>query len=103
MRDLSGAGSHLMLHAMPPPPPEELAEAHVPYNFTAAAADCADLLRQTGWNPAPAITYTSALSDVKTAFEPSATLALLDALSAAPSSCDSLSDAFASYFIPACT
>jgi hypothetical protein len=75
----------------------------VPYEFTASAADCAVLLRQAGWNPAPAITYASALSDVKadSTLEPNATHGLCDALYAASSTCDALSDAFASYFIPA--
>lgn len=94
-----------MLHSMPPPPPDELAEAHVPYQFTASAADCAALLQQTGWRPAPAVTYASALSDVAAdaTLQRNAVQGLCAALSASPSSCDALDDAFAPYFMPACT
>ena len=105
MRELSGPGSHLMLHSMPPPPPDELAEAHVPYEFTASAADCAALLQQTGWRPAPAVTYASALSDVAadTTLQRNAVQGLSAALSASTSSCAGLDDASAPYFKLDCT
>jgi hypothetical protein len=92
-----------MLHSMPPPHPDELAGAHTPYLFTASALDCAALLRRTGWAPAPAITYASALADVQAdaTLHTHAAQGLLSALSVASSSCDALNDAFAPYFVPA--
>jgi hypothetical protein len=105
MREMCSDGSHLMLHSMPPPHPDESAGAHVPYEFTAAAHDCAALLLRTGWHPAPVITYASALADVLAdpALQKHAAEGLCDALSVTSSSCDALTDAFASYFIPAST
>jgi hypothetical protein len=77
----------------------------VPYEFTVSAADCADLLRQTGWNPAPTVTYVSALAHLHAdpALDAATIHGLRDALSAASSACDALNDAVAPYFIPACT
>jgi hypothetical protein len=93
-----------MLHCMPPPHPDELAGAHSPYHFTASALDCSALLQRTGWAPAPAITYASALADVQAdpTLQKHAVQGLCDALSVASSSCDALNDVFAPYFIAAC-
>ncbi len=105
MQELCCSGSHLMLHSMPPPHPDHLAAAHVPYQFTASARDCVSLLQRTGWAPAPAITYASALADVQAdpAIETHLARGLHDALSVAASSHDALASNFAPYFIPACT
>lgn len=105
MQELCSQGSHLMLHSMPPPHPDELAAAHVPYQFTASSRDCEALLQRTGWAPAPAITYASALADVQadSTIETHVARGLRDALSVAASSRDALTGNFAPYFIPACT
>ena len=104
MRELSSQGSHLLLHAMPPPHPDEVSGAHVPYEFSASAAECSALLQEIGWTPAPAITYASALADVQLdpTLEAHAVRGICSALFAASSGCDSLSADFAPYFIPAC-
>ena len=105
MRQLSAHASHLMLHSMPPPHPDEIAGAHVPYQFTALAADCSSLLQSAGWKPSPTITYASALADVQAdpIFQAHAVQDLSDALAVAPCSCDALTHAFAPYFISART
>ena len=104
MRELSSQGSHLLLHAMPPPPPDEASGAHVPYEFTASAPECAALLQATGWTPASAITYSSALADVQVdpTLEAHSVRRLCDALRTASSASDDVNAAFAPYFIPAC-
>jgi hypothetical protein len=104
MRQLCAEGSKLMLHAMPPPHPEELSAAAVPYDFTASMSDCSALLKQTGWIPDPAVSYADALAELQSdvTVECSQAQALSDALSAATCSCDSLSHSSSPYFIPAC-
>jgi O-methyltransferase involved in polyketide biosynthesis len=105
MRQLSAHTSHLMLHSMPPPHPDESAQAHVPYHFTASAAHCSSLLRSAGWLPSPTVTYASALADVQAhpVYRAHSAQDLCDALAVASCSCDALTDAFAPYFIPAGT
>jgi methyltransferase (TIGR00027 family) len=103
MRALSTEGSHLLLHAMPTPPPDEAAEAHVSYEFTATPAECSALLHETGWTPQRTITYASALADVQVGplLMPTAQ-GLCQALCSASSICDDVTSPFAPYFIPAC-